>query len=323
MYLGIMTRCGVFGYSLQNGIQSVICLVLLASTLACTKAGSGKHRLCDGQRVLKLIERQVAMGPRVPETASHAACRELITHTLDSLGFKTRVHSFEHYDSLEQRTLQLHNIVGESAHDTAGAAVILLCAHYDSRPRCDMDPDSTRQLDSLPGANDGASAVALLLELAGIFAETPPKIPVTFVFLDGEDWGQEGDIAQYCIGSKEFARQANPMKYRFAIVIDIFAHSNATFRREGYSDRYARIVNDKIWGAAKRQGASRFIDSLSIPVYDDQVPLLMAGIPSTDIIDMSYKQWHTTQDLPHFCDPEVMAEVGNVLADAIYAEGAE
>ncbi|MCH9031065.1 MAG: M28 family peptidase [candidate division Zixibacteria bacterium] len=206
-----------------------------------------------------------------------------------------------------------------SSENQAGTR-ILLCAHYDSRPRCDRDPDPDRRNDSLPGANDGGSGVAVLMELALIFDSVPPETSVDFAFFDGEDWGEQGDIDQYCLGSIEFAGQVPAMRYRFAILLDIVGHLDAKFYREGNSEKYARELNDHFWEIALEMRPNRFVDSVGISIMDDHIPLLGARIPTIDIIDLSYPQWHTSSDLPEYCDTTALSDIGEVVAELVYRE---
>ena len=277
----------------------------------------------NAARTLEYISAQVAFGPRVPGSRAWQECREYLVNYFDSLGYEVTLQKFDHYDRVQDTLLHLANLIirqpagKSSATATSDEPVILLGAHWDSRPRSERDPDVNRQLDSLPGANDGAAGTAALMELASMFAAAPPKTRVEFVLFDAEDWGFEGDLKQYCLGSKEFARHAGG-KYDFAIVLDIIAHPDARFLREGHAELYAKEVNDRVWKTAGELGVERFVDSVGMEVYDDHLPLLNARIPATDIIDMNYKHWHTTADTPDKCDSAALYDVGRVVAKVVY-----
>lgn len=295
----------------------------LALLLACTAlgacSGGAAYPEFDAIRVQTLIEKQVAFGPRVPGSDAWRDCRVYLKNYFDSLGYQVELQEFTHYDYLQGISVPMSNIIIRQPEGLAKSGPpILLGAHWDSRPRCEQDPDPARRLDSLPGAVDGAAGVALLMELARMFAESPPDAPVEFALFDGEDWGQEGDINQYGIGSNEFARNISREDYRFAIIADLFAHSGARLAREGVSQRYAGEINDLLWNTARDLGITRFVDTLGREVIDDHLPLLNVGIKTIDIIDMDYPHWHTTQDTPDKCDSAAIADVGRVIAHVVY-----
>lgn len=277
----------------------------------------------DAKRAQEFIAQQVAFGPRVPESVAWDSCRQFLGEYFRSLGYLVVEQSFTHLDYRTARSVQMTNLIINSplSDERQRGKKILLAAHWDTRPRCERDLDPARRLDSLPGANDAAAAVAVLMELARMFAEQEPTASVEFVLFDGEDWGEEGDANQYCVGSKEFARLANHEDYRFAIVIDIIAHPTARFLREAFSEKYSSAINSLVWKAAAELGVARFVDSLGIRVLDDHLSLLNGSIPAIDIIDMNYEHWHTTEDLPDKCDSSSLADVGKVLARVVYQAG--
>lgn len=276
----------------------------------------------DGARALSFIEKQVSFGPRVPGTEASRKCQDYLSDFFDSLGYNSQRQEFVHRDSQTNETIKMTNLIFERKRSskTQAATRILLCAHYDSRPRCDRDPDPERRNDSLPGANDGGSGVAVLMELAIIFDSVSPQTQVDFVFFDGEDWGAQGDINQYCLGSIEFAEKIAPMRYRFAILLDIVGHAEAKFNREGNSEKYANELNDRFWEIGLEMRPNRFVDSVGISIMDDHIPLLGARIPTIDIIDLSYPQWHTSSDLPEYCDSTALSDIGEVVAEIVYRE---
>lgn len=275
----------------------------------------------DARNTLRFIEKQVSFGPRVPGSPAWEECRAYLIAYFDSLGYEVKRHDFTHVDYLTGQTIPLTNmLVTQKDPPKSDEGAILLCAHWDSRPRSERDPDPARRNDSLPGANDGAAGVAMLMQFAALVKATPPKAPIAFALFDGEDWGQEGDNNQYGIGAREFARHISPLEYRFGVLFDIIAHPNARFLREGNSDLYARKITKKIWATAQQMGVSRFVDKTGNPVIDDHLPLLNAGVPTVDIIDMRYKYWHTTADTPDKCDSAALHDVGSVIAQVIYRE---
>jgi Zn-dependent M28 family amino/carboxypeptidase len=201
---------------------------------------------------------------------------------------------------------------------------ILLCAHWDTRPFADRDPRPENRMTPILGANDGASGVAVLLEVARLLCERPPSVGVDLVFFDLEDMGEEGGVERaegrdpFCIGSSVFVGQHPDYRPDFGILLDMVGKRDLRIRKEGFSlDRAPRIV-EKVWSTARRIGAKAFVDQRGMPVYDDHVPFLERGIPVIDLIDMDYPQWHTLADTPDRCAPESLQQVGDVLVEVIY-----
>jgi Zn-dependent M28 family amino/carboxypeptidase len=181
------------------------------------------------------------------------------------------------------------------------------------------------------GANDGASGVSVLLELARLLKQNPPPIGIDIVLFDGEDYGKEGDLDRYCLGSKFFATNKkvdyNPI---FGILLDMVGDRNLRMPKEGYSVQYAPDIVDLIWSVASEKGITQFLDEVSAPVYDDHRSLNLIGIKTVDLIDADLvgnhgtnegrKYWHTRQDTPDKCSVESLEAIGRVLAHIVYAK---
>ena len=194
----------------------------------------------------------------------------------------------------------------------------MLCAHWDSRPRSENDPDSSKKSLPILGANDGASGVAILLDLGRVFQKQPPPVGVDIVLFDAEDWGLNGGEEGWFVGSKFFAQNLKGYRPRLAILLDMVGDSSLDIYREGYSQKYAGEINDYIWETAKNEHATAFADSVKYTISDDHVPLLEAGIKVVDLIDFDYPYWHTQGDTPDKCSPQSLETVGKVLISAIY-----
>ncbi|MBN4056736.1 M28 family peptidase [bacterium AH-315-J21] len=314
---------------MKNILSTALVLFLSAASLALSSCGasgvnSNPEPKFDAQRALRFIEEQVEFGPRVPGSEAWSDCRDYLMAYFDSLGYNVQRNDYTHVDYVTGQTVPLTNLLitqkVQPSQDVSSNQAILLCAHWDSRPRCERDPDPARRTDSLPAANDGASGVAMLMELAASIKDAPPTVPVAFVLFDGEDWGREGDSNQYSLGAKKFASHSDTKLYRYAILFDIIAHPTAKFRKEKFSEKFASAINHKVWTAAKELGIQRFIDTVGQGVIDDHLPLLNAGLPTIDIIDMNYKYWHTTLDTPDKCDSAALHEVGSVILRVLYQE---
>ncbi len=273
----------------------------------------------DGQRAYQYLVEQVDFGPRVPGSESSAKCRDYFYQHFRSLGVEADSQKFVFFDPYSQQNIPMVNVIASfrsSANDESPG--IVLMAHYDSRPRTDFAENPELLDKPIDGANDGASGVAVLMELANLFAETPPAGNVDLVFVDGEDWGKSGDHFLYMIGSKEFAKTDIRDKYRFGIVIDMIGESDQQIYRENFSERYAKDLNDMVFGTARQLGLTTFIDTVRYPVMDDHLSLNIAGVPAIDLIDFDYPYWHTEYDTPDKCSAGALANVGRLLAYIAY-----
>jgi glutaminyl-peptide cyclotransferase len=270
----------------------------------------------DGSAAYRYLIAQCDLGPRVPNTPAHRQALALIVRTFDSLGIVVEKQDFQVKDPYSSDTLRLTNVIGRFNPDKSNR--LLFCAHWDSRPRCEMDADSVKRALPLLGANDGASGAAVLLQLAKELAALRVERGIDLVFLDGEDWGKSGDLDYYCLGAKEFARRANAKVYDYGVLLDMVGDKSQRFLKEEYSVRYAGKLVDKIWGRAAQLGMSATFDTrVSQPIYDDHLPLLAASIKTIDIIDFEYPWWHTTQDTPDKCSPESLGRIGKLVLSLV------
>ena len=210
---------------------------------------------------------------------------------------------------------------------------MLILTHFDSRPWADEDPDSTKHDKPIPAANDGASGVGVMLELARQMKDHPPPIGVDLFFDDGEDYGKYDvdQLRRYFLGVKYFVsvKQAD-YSPRFAILLDMVGDTNADFEPEANSMQSASIYVNEIWNTAQTLGLRHFHNVRESNISDDHLPLIEAGIPSVDIIDgdlvghqssdPNRKYWHTLDDLPKHISRETMGEVGKLLLTLIYQQ---
>ncbi len=272
----------------------------------------------NAQRAFGHLEAQVALGPRVPNSEAAAACRTLLVSHFLEAGLAVDSQVFEVIEPYFGDTLRLVNIIasfrGAGEDDTA----VLLMAHYDSRPWADQSTDSARRNEPVAGASDGASGVAILMELATMFKESPPAINVDLVCSDGEDYGRAGDLDWYLLGARHFAFQGIRDKYRFAIVPSLVGDKNQEIYREFISQQFVAPLNDVLWEIAAELGITTWRNEIRHRVYDDQVALNGGGVPSVLIIDFDYPHWHTEFDIPENCSPEALSNVGRVLAYLLY-----
>lgn len=243
--------------------------------------------------------------------------RKWIVEELQRLG--GRVEEQQVVDTTLGRPLELTNIVGRFGPTTGRR--IALCAHWDSRWVADRDPDPARRLEPMPGANDGGSGVAVLLEVAEAMRRRAPPVGVDLVFFDGEDQGREGRSEEYSLGARAYAKRvpADPgSRPVAAFVFDMVGDRDLQIHPEVQSEARATNLVGIVLEAARATSARHFREEPLYTVSDDHVPLLEAGIPAVDIIDFDYAAWHTARDLPDQVSSESLAEVARVAAWIVY-----
>jgi glutaminyl-peptide cyclotransferase len=256
----------------------------------------------DGQRAYADVQAQVGFGPRIPGSEGHAKIQEWMHEELVKAGWQVEVQESEALGH------PIENIVGRRSDEPPQ---IILGAHYDSRIFADSDPDPAQHTNFVPGANDGASGVAVLLELARSLPEE--TVPVWLVFFDAEDNGRiEG--WDWILGSREFVKN-NPLQPRAVIIVDMIGDADLNIYKERNSNP---DLTNEIWNVAKELGyEKRFIPEYKHSMLDDHTPFLEAGIPAVDIIDFDYPYWHTVQDTPDKVSAESLQAVGETLRDWI------
>lgn len=273
---------------------------------------------------MELVRRQVAFGPRVPGEPGHAEQLAWMRTTLDSLADELVVDSFT-VATTSGDSLRLTNLIARFR--PAEKRRILILTHWDTRPISDNAKEPERQAIPVPGANDGASGTAILIELARLFHGQAPPMGIDLLFVDGEDYGPGGDDMYF--GSKRYAEGlAEPGTVRpiYGVLLDMVGDVDAKFPVEEYSVEYARPVVNKVWGTARRLGyGDAFPQSVQGPIGDDHVPLIDAGLPTADVIDFSYGPgnawWHTPDDTPEHVSAATLEMVGEVMAELVYSGG--
>jgi glutaminyl-peptide cyclotransferase len=305
-------------------------VILLTAT--CSDGGSGARGAyalsIDTSRVprysaesaFELLRRQVAFGPRVPGMPGHAAQLEWMTSFLRERADSVTLQRFTHTAS-DGNVLALSNVFAQFRPEHATR--VLLIAHWDTRPTADMDTD--RPDEPIPGANDGASGVAVLLELANVFARHAPPIGVDILLVDGEDYGP-GEADMY-LGAKHFATRLPP-GYRplYGILVDMVGDLTPLFPIEGNSQQFAPEVVNRVWYVAEQIGLGHmFPRRVGSYITDDHIPLNQAGIRTINIIDFDYgpnnAYWHTHEDRIENTGPVGLGAVGRVIATLIYSGG--
>jgi glutaminyl-peptide cyclotransferase len=280
----------------------------------------------DAGSAFSYVQHQVEFGPRNPGSTGHQQCLQFLTFEMQKYADAISQQSF-HHTGYEGRSYRLTNVIG--SFNLQATDRILLGAHWDTRPRAERDPDPLKRNLPILGANDGASGVAVLLELARILSKTPPPVGVDIILFDGEDYGKEGDLDQYCIGAKYFVRNMpSGFRPRFGIIIDMVGDKEMRLPRESNSMQFAPDVVNLIWNTASHLQIRQFENRTGSPIYDDHIPLNEAGIPTALIIDLELigydgpderrRYWHTSYDTPDQISPASLAAVGSVLTHIIY-----
>ena len=271
----------------------------------------------DGARAQARVVHQVAAGARVPGSAAHARILEWLTGELARLGGRVERQAFR--DSSLGRPLALTNVVARFGPG-ASARRIVLCAHWDSRPWADQDPDPAFRALPVPGANDGASGVAVLLEVAELMSRRPPPVGVDLVFFDGEDQGRASESQDFCLGARYYAGRLRATGERplAAILFDMVGDRDLEIHPEVQSSEQAANLVALVLEGARATGAGQFKSDPRYSITDDHIPLLEAGIPAVDIIDFDYPAWHTHRDLPDQTSAASLAAVARVAAWIVY-----
>ncbi|HEY0866912.1 MAG TPA: M28 family peptidase [Fimbriimonas sp.] len=265
----------------------------------------------DKTRAWDHLTRQVAFGPRVPGTTAHSNCRDYLLAEFKKHTDNARLQEFKHTWSQDNRQYTMWNIIGEQNWQNATTRVTLY-AHWDSRPTADQEFDEEKRAQPVPGANDGASGVAVLLELMRSLKEQNPKVGIQYVLTDGEDLGPF--INEMLLGAAHFAKNPPDPKPDYGILLDMIGDKDLRVPMERNSYRYAPKLMDALYAHAKAVGLSKTFPAVpGETIVDDHMPLNEVGMPTIDLIDFTYEPWHTLEDTPDKCSPDSLLKVGALL----------
>jgi hypothetical protein len=263
------------------------------------------------------LESQLAFGPRIPGTEGHSRMGRWLDSLLRQRADTVEVDDWRHVTS-RGATLSLRNL--RARFNPAAKTRILYVAHWDTRPRARASgPDPA----PVPGANDGASGVALLLGVADALRARPPAVGVDLLFVDGEDYGSFQDTTETLIGSRRYARaQLGQPGPTLAIVWDMVADREPSFLQEEHSLAAAPEAVAHVWRVARTLGYAAYFPLRSrAPVTDDHLPLQHVGIPAVLVIDLDYgpeNEWHhSTEDTPDKVSGRTLAMVTHVATTLI------
>ncbi len=279
------------------------------------------------------LEKQVNFGPRVPNTAAHKECASYLIKTLSRFSDTIYVQK-ANVTAFDGTNLEIQNIIG--SFNPGNQNRILLAAHWDTRPFADEDPNPENFYTPIDGANDGASGVAVLLEIARQLSKKPIETGIDIILFDAEDYGahshhHEQNKESWALGSQYWGINPHISNYyaRFGILLDMVGASNATFKHEGYSKYYAPNIVRKVWQTAQRAGYNNyFINDRAGYVIDDHYFINeYRNIPTINIIHQDdstphgfFEHWHTTKDNLEVIDKNTLEAVGQTVINVIYED---
>ncbi len=284
----------------------VVCLALWMAgcqatptlpVLPATPTAQPPAKTFDGGAAYQHVQAQMALGPRPVGTDARKATANYIIAQLEAMGWSVERQVFEH------QGVALENVIAKSG---AGQKPILLGAHYDTRSRADKDSEHPN--DPVPGANDGASGVAVLLELARVVDRSTLKSPVWLVFFDGEDRGRIAGW-EFSVGARYMATHLT-VAPQAVVVADMIGDADQQVYMEIGSEP---ALSQELWGVARQLGIATFYAETKWSLIDDHLPFKEQGIPAALLIDFDYPYWHTTQDTLDKVSPSSLENIGRVL----------
>ena len=289
----------------------------------------------DADSAYYFVAAQVNFGPRVPNTEAHKACAAYLEKTLRRFSPHVTVQSFK-ARAYDGTILNSKNII--AAFNPDSKARIMLCAHWDSRPYADHDPNPANHETPILGANDGASGVGVLLEIARQLKDHPPSIGVDIVLFDSEDYGPPTDTQQkdetdyWGLGSQYWAKNPHVFNYkaRYAILLDMVGVTNPSFLKEGFSMHFAPDKVKKVWKIAHEIGYGEYFpEELGGYITDDHYYINQyRKIPAINIIHLDnespngsfFPHWHTINDNMDNIDKKSLEIVGNTVLAVVSRE---
>ena len=279
------------------------------------------------------VQKQVDFGPRVPNTPEHVTAGDYFVEKFKSYGAKIKEQNFN-ATTFDGTEVALRNIM--ASFNTSATKRVLLAAHWDSRPFADKDPDAPER--AMDAANDGASGVGVLLEIARVISLKQPGIGIDILLFDGEDWGEKHDSGYvetpnnlstwWCLGSQHWSKNKGNYSAYYGVLLDMVGAKGAEFHMEGLSNTYAPKITRKIWNTASAIGyGSYFIHEQKSAIIDDHKFVNeIAKIPMVDIVhfDPGHGYFgdyhHTHKDNMKLIDKRTLKAVGQTLLAVIYNE---
>lgn len=287
----------------------------------------------DKDSAYKYIAEQVAFGPRVPGTESHDKCGRYLVDRLKQFGADTIIEQHAVVEAFNGDKLPINNIFAR--FNKAALNRVLLVAHWDTRPWANMETNAEKSRQPVPGANDGASGVGVILEIARNLGLKTPDCGVDILFTDAEDYGSSdnfvNDDTSWCLGTQywiEHLPYTAVDRPVYGILLDMVGGVDARFHREIQSNQEAKSPTVKVWSEANALGfGDIFVNKVGGAVIDDHVYLIKAGIPTTDIVEHISlatgnfpATWHTLDDDMQHISTETLDAVGKTVLNVVYKE---
>ncbi len=282
----------------------------------------------NADSAFQYVEKQCAFGPRTPNSQAHTDCGNYIVSEFKRLGLAVTEQTAD-LRSWDGTVFHARNII--ASYKPEAERRIIICAHWESRPWADQDPDSAKHRQPVMAANDGASGVAVIFEVARHLSELNPSVGIDFICFDAEDagapyWAADkapDDGSDWCLGSRYWASHPHKEGYKAesGVLLDMVGGEDARFAFEGFSMRYARDILVKVWDAATRADAANLFQTVEGGyATDDHGPINeIAGIPTIDVIPFVEGEhsfgatWHTTADTPEHISRQTLRGVGQTL----------
>jgi len=300
---------------MTRGAWCVVVVFALGCQARAGDGGSGVREF-KGTTAFSYVEKQMSFGPRIPNTPGHDKMGDWLLAELRARADTVTVQDFP-WTTKKGAKLRLRNFFARFRPQATDR--ILFLAHWDTRPFADKSQNLGQQRMPVPGANDGASGVAVLLGVADALKAKPATVGVDLLFVDGEDYGSFEDSTETLIGARYFAKHQPPgYTTLYAVLLDMVGDKDLQFYQEGYSMASAPEVVQRVWQTADRLGYSKvFIARAGQTLIDDHVPLQQAGIRAIDVIDFDFPYHHTTEDTIDKVSAESLQIVGDVAVSLV------
>ena len=289
-------------------------LILVCALVACDKEPQRASTGFSGESALQHATTLMSFGPRIPGTEGWRRSGDWIVERMresaDTVFTQEWTHTLSSGGSIPQR-----NIIARFRPEATER--VLYVTHWDTRPASEKGNTAAERALPVPGANDNASGVGLLVALGELLDSVPPAVGVDFLFVDGEDYGSFDDMTDVLIGSSYFARNIPWPGYRplYGVVWDMIGDRDLQIYQEIHSVRQAPEVVQRVWSAAADLGLSNvFIPEQKTPITDDHLPLLRAGLRVIDVIDIDFPDHHKPSDTVDKISAESLQKVGDVAA---------
>lgn len=280
----------------------------------------------DADSAFTFVEKQLSFGPRVMNSAAHENCANWIEAKFKEFGASTMIQTAEINDK-DGKRIKMQNII--ASFNPESKSRVMLTAHWDSRTVADKDPVAPNA--PVPGANDGASGVGIIMEVARQFGIKAPSIGIDLILWDAEDNGDYNNNESWCLGSQYWAKHPHVAGYnaRYGINLDMVGAKDARYTKDGYSLQYAKKQTDNLWQIAQDLGYGSYFSQVftDFASIDDHFFVMDgAGIPMIEIIDRNinsgefFPHWHKATDDLSNIDKATLKATGQTVLEVLYRE---